>query len=125
MQPAIRIHVEPLPEGLYLATPEQLPGLVAQGRTVAETLEIARGRHETDRDPGAPQMKRIYSIAIEGQPGSYSAYIPELPAILVTGESIEELTARARQAIRLYCESVRAEVPPASTRREIEVELPA
>jgi predicted RNase H-like HicB family nuclease len=39
---AIRIHVEELPEGLFLATSEELPGLVAQGRTVAETLEIAR-----------------------------------------------------------------------------------
>ena len=27
---------------MYLATSEELPGLVAQGRTVAETLEIAR-----------------------------------------------------------------------------------
>jgi predicted RNase H-like HicB family nuclease len=42
MELAIRIHVEQLPEGLYLATSEELPGLVAQGRTVAEALEIAR-----------------------------------------------------------------------------------
>jgi predicted RNase H-like HicB family nuclease len=34
--------VELLPEGCYLATSEAIPGLVAQGRTVAETLEIAR-----------------------------------------------------------------------------------
>ena len=39
---ALYIHVEQLPEGVFLATSEQLPGLVAQGRTVAETLEIAR-----------------------------------------------------------------------------------
>ena len=38
----MHIHIEHLPEGLYLATSEQLPGLVAQGRTIAETLEIAR-----------------------------------------------------------------------------------
>ena len=38
----MQIHVELLPEGVFLATSEQLPGLVAQGRTVAETLEIAR-----------------------------------------------------------------------------------
>ena len=31
-----------LPEGCYLATSEQVQGLVAQGRTVVETLEIAR-----------------------------------------------------------------------------------
>ncbi len=36
------IHVEALPEGGFLATSEELPGLVAEGRTVAETLEIAQ-----------------------------------------------------------------------------------
>lgn len=36
------IHVEALPEGGFLATSTELPGLVAQGRTVAETLEIAQ-----------------------------------------------------------------------------------
>jgi hypothetical protein len=35
----ISLHVELLPEGCYLATSEAIPGLVAQGRTVAETLE--------------------------------------------------------------------------------------
>jgi hypothetical protein len=35
------LHVERLPEGGYLATSEAIQGLVAQGRTVAETLEIA------------------------------------------------------------------------------------
>jgi predicted RNase H-like HicB family nuclease len=70
-------------------------------------------------------MKRNYSLAIEGEPGSYSAYVPELPAILVTGESLDELTVRAREAIRLYLESIRAEVGPPSMLREIEVELPA
>lgn len=42
MELVIRIQVEHLPEGVYLATSYELPGLVAQGRTVAETLEIAR-----------------------------------------------------------------------------------
>jgi predicted RNase H-like HicB family nuclease len=42
MELALHIHVEQLPEGLFLATSDELPGLVAQGRTVAETLEIAR-----------------------------------------------------------------------------------
>ena len=42
MQVAIRVHIEQLPEGVYLATSNELPGLVTQGRTVAETLEVAR-----------------------------------------------------------------------------------
>jgi antitoxin HicB len=38
----IKLHIEPLEEGGYLATSDDVPGLIAQGRTVAETLEIAR-----------------------------------------------------------------------------------
>lgn len=42
MEVLVNIHVEPLAEGGFLATSDDLPGLVAQGRTVAETLEIAQ-----------------------------------------------------------------------------------
>jgi predicted RNase H-like HicB family nuclease len=42
MELAIRIQIEELPAGVYLATSDELPGLVAQGRTVAEPLDIAR-----------------------------------------------------------------------------------
>ena len=42
MERIINIHIEKLPEGFYLATSESIQGLVAQGRTVSETLEIAR-----------------------------------------------------------------------------------
>ena len=36
------LHIEKLPEGFYLATSDDIPGLVAQGRTITETVEIAR-----------------------------------------------------------------------------------
>ncbi|MEA5558879.1 type II toxin-antitoxin system HicB family antitoxin [Nodularia spumigena] len=42
MEKLLNIRIEKLPEGVYLATSDDLQGLVAQGRTVAETLEIAR-----------------------------------------------------------------------------------
>jgi len=70
-------------------------------------------------------MTRKYSLAIEGEPGSYSAYVPELPAILVTGESFDDLTARATEAIRLYWETVHSDLPPTSMLREIKAEIPA
>ena len=38
----VRLHITRLPEGVYLATSDDVQGLVAQGRTVAETVEIAR-----------------------------------------------------------------------------------
>lgn len=42
MEFALRVQVEELPEGLFLATSDEMPGLLAQGRTVAEALDIAR-----------------------------------------------------------------------------------
>ncbi len=42
MERIVNLHIEHLPEGLYLATSDDVPGLVAQGRTISETLEIAR-----------------------------------------------------------------------------------
>jgi predicted RNase H-like HicB family nuclease len=42
MERMVNIHIEKLPEGVYLATSDDIQGLVAQGRTVNETLEIAR-----------------------------------------------------------------------------------
>ena len=42
MEHIVNLHIEKLPEGVYLATSEDMPGLIAQGRTIQETLEIAR-----------------------------------------------------------------------------------
>ena len=42
MERVLGLHIERLPERVYLATSEEIQGLVAQGRTITETLEIAR-----------------------------------------------------------------------------------
>jgi len=42
MEHVINLHIEHLPEGVYLATSDDVQGLIAQGRTIQETLEIAR-----------------------------------------------------------------------------------
>jgi predicted RNase H-like HicB family nuclease len=38
----ITIKIRPLKEGGFLATSDTIQGLVAQGRTIAETMEIAQ-----------------------------------------------------------------------------------
>ena len=38
----IRLHVEPLEEGGYVATSPDVPGLVAEGRSITEAADIAR-----------------------------------------------------------------------------------
>ena len=42
MERIIKVKIEKLPEGMYLAVSDEVQGLVAQGKTIAETLEIAR-----------------------------------------------------------------------------------
>jgi predicted RNase H-like HicB family nuclease len=42
MERTLNIRIERLPEGVYLATSNDIQGLVAQDRTVSETLEIAQ-----------------------------------------------------------------------------------
>lgn len=42
MEKIANLHIRKLPEGVYLATSDDIPGLIAQGRTITETLEIAR-----------------------------------------------------------------------------------
>jgi predicted RNase H-like HicB family nuclease len=61
-------------EGLFLATSGELPGLVAQGRTVAEALDIARdvarklieARRQRDESPNLPTTseRRDFTIVI-------------------------------------------------------------
>ena len=73
---AIRIQIEQLPEGVFLATSEELPGLVAQGRTVAEALEISRdvarklieARRERQDEPSfqTASDRHDYTIVVGG-----------------------------------------------------------
>jgi predicted RNase H-like HicB family nuclease len=69
-------------------------------------------------------MTRKYSLVIEGDEAGYSAHVPELPTILVTGPTVEELTARAIEAIRIYWTTAQEDRSPTSLLKEIEVELP-
>jgi antitoxin HicB len=64
----VSITVEPLEEGGYLATSDDLQGLVAQGRTAAETMEIAQdvARRLIEsclehNDPLPPKIRRALS----------------------------------------------------------------
>jgi predicted RNase H-like HicB family nuclease len=42
MERIVNLHIEKLPDGFYLATSDNVQGLIAQGRTFVETIEIAR-----------------------------------------------------------------------------------
>jgi len=61
----INLEIETLEEGGYLATSSDLPGLVAQGRTIAECMEIAqdvaRKLVESYLDRGDPLPHKLKS----------------------------------------------------------------
>lgn len=63
---AIRIRIEALKEGRYLGTSPDVPGLVAEGRSIAETIEIAQSLArkivESCREHGDP-LPTVFSKA--------------------------------------------------------------
>ena len=56
---AIRVRVENLKNGRYLGTSPDVPGLVAEGRSVAETVEIAQGLARKNRDRGTGDRRDV------------------------------------------------------------------
>jgi len=53
-----------------------------------------------------------YAVVIEGEPGSFSAYVPALPGCVATGRTVEQIEDRIRNAIRMHIESLRAHGEP-------------
>jgi len=72
MERIINIHIEKLPEGFYLATSDDVQGLVAQGRTVAETMEIARdvarrlleAQRKRKKSQKLPQVRKRFDLQL-------------------------------------------------------------
>jgi predicted RNase H-like HicB family nuclease len=60
-----------------------------------------------------------YAIVIENAGGNFSAYVPDLPGCVATGETIAEVEQLIREAIEFHLEGMRedgAPIPPPSSR---------
>jgi predicted RNase H-like HicB family nuclease len=58
-----------------------------------------------------------YAVVIEAN-GNYSAYVPDLPGCVATGETVEAVERQIRDAIRFHIEGLKAdglEVPEATS----------
>jgi len=53
-----------------------------------------------------------YAIVIEKGKGNYSAYVPDLPGCVATGDTIEDVKANMREAIVLHIEGMREDGDP-------------
>ena len=48
-----------------------------------------------------------YAVVIEKVDGNYSAYVPDLPGCVATGDTVEETESEIREAIELHLEGMR------------------
>jgi predicted RNase H-like HicB family nuclease len=56
-----------------------------------------------------------YAVVIEKAVGNYSAYVPDLPGCVATGNTIEEVETEIREAIELHLDGLREDglpIPP-------------
>jgi predicted RNase H-like HicB family nuclease len=56
-----------------------------------------------------------YAVVIEKANGNYSAYVPDLPGCVATGETVKAVERELRSAIRFHIDGLKAdglEVPP-------------
>ena len=48
-----------------------------------------------------------YAVVIEKTDGNFSAYVPDLPGCVVTGEDVAAVEANIREAIRFHIEGLK------------------
>jgi len=53
-----------------------------------------------------------YAIVIERAGGSFSAYVPDLPGCVASGDTIEEVELRIREAIKFHLQGMREDGEP-------------
>ena len=70
-------------------------------------------------------MKK-FAVVIEEGPKNYSAYVPDLPGCVSTGQTLAEVEKNIREAIEYHIEGMieDGDPIPEPTSRVIEVELP-
>lgn len=60
-----------------------------------------------------------YAIVIEAADGNFSAYVPDLPGCIATGDTVEATEQAIRQAIELHLDGLREDgtpIPPPLSR---------
>jgi predicted RNase H-like HicB family nuclease len=53
-----------------------------------------------------------YAVVIEKAVGNYSAYVPDLPGCIATGDTVADVEREIRDAIRFHVEGLRADGLP-------------
>ncbi len=62
-----------------------------------------------------------YAVVIEKAGGNYSAYVPDLPGCIATGDTVAEVEQELSEAIRFHIDGLKQDglpVPPPSAMAE-------
>jgi len=53
-----------------------------------------------------------YAVMIEGEPGDYSAYVPDLPGCVTIGDTLDEVMREMQEAIQFDIDGLREDGLP-------------
>lgn len=53
-----------------------------------------------------------YAVVIEKADGNYSAYVPDLPGCVATGDTVQAVESEIRDAVRFHIEGLKADGLP-------------
>ena len=53
-----------------------------------------------------------YAVVIEGEPGDYSAYVPDLPGCVTIGDTLDEVIREMQEAIQFHIDGLREDGLP-------------
>jgi predicted RNase H-like HicB family nuclease len=80
-------------------------------KSVWTTLRVNGEPYSQASRPEGTTLMR-FAIVIEQAEDNYSAYVPDLPGCVATGDTVKEVEREIRDAIRFYIEGLRADGPP-------------
>jgi len=78
--------------------------------------------------PPKVNVTMTYVVIIEDAGTNYSAYVPDLPGCISTGQTIEETTRNIQEAIAFHIDGMREAglpIPPRYTAAVVEVDVEA
>ncbi len=106
---------------LAIAHHSRRPGYWRDRQSISQIQDAGR----SEQYPEAARIQEVkvtpvrYAIVIENPGSNFSAYVPDLPGCIATGETIAETERLIREAIEFHLEGLRADgtpIPPPSSR---------
>jgi predicted RNase H-like HicB family nuclease len=83
-------------------------------RQFKHASKLGAGHPQQHIEAGRPEREIVmrYAVVIERAEANYSAYVPDLPGCIATGDTVPAVEHEIREAIRFHIEGLRADGLP-------------